>query len=393
MSGISTELRHLVLPVGAWDPAKEAPDNPFDYVDLSSVDRDTKQIVTPQTLLGAEAPSRAKQMLETGDVLVSTVRPNLNAVALVPEEFDGATGSTGFCVLRAKRSDLDCSYLYHWVRNPSFVAAMVRRATGASYPAVSDRIVKESKIPLPPLPEQRRIAAILDKADAVRRKRQQTLDLADDFLRSSFLDLFGDPVTNPKGWPVEELGQLIDPDRPITYGILKPGPDMLKGIPYVRVVDIADEMVVVSSLRRTTCAIADQYKRSTLQHNDVLMSIRGHVGRLALVPAELNGANITQDTARLAAASVILPEFLLAVLSSHGPQRWMARHVKGGAVKGINLGDVKLIPIPVPPTIEQERFAQIYRMVRSARSHEVAMIAKLDALHGSLTQRAFRGEL
>ena len=248
-------------------------------------------------------------------------------------------------------------------------------------------------VPLPPLPEQRRIAAILDKADVVRRKRQQTLDLADQFLRSAFLDLFGDPVTNPKGWPVKKLQELIDPERPITYGILKPGPDLPEGVPYVRVVDMADEMIKVHALRQTAHEIAEKYRRSKLQHRDVLLSIRGHVGRLALVPVELVGANITQDTARLAASPAVLPEYLLGVLSTFGLQRWMARHAKGGAVKGINLGDVKKIPIALPPKDYQERFSKTYRAMRDLRALEVTLIDKLEALHGSLTQRAFRGDL
>jgi type I restriction enzyme S subunit len=326
-------------------------------------------------------------------VVVSTVRPNLNAVAQVPTELDGATGSTGFCVLRADASRLDGRYLFHWVRSPGFIAEMVSRTTGASYPAVSDRVVRGSKIPLPSLPEQRRIAAILDKADAVRCKRQQTLDLADQFLRSAFLDMFGDPVTNPKRWPVEELAQLIDPARPITYGILKPGPDTPDGIPYIRVLDMAGGEVAVGSVRRTTAKIAEQYKRSTLRERDVLLSIRGHVGRVALTPAALDGGNITQDTARLASGPPLLPEYLFGALSSAAIQHWMVKHVKGGAVQGINLGDVKRMPVPVPPMSDQERFAALWSRAIAAQSSARAALCWQAALSGGLVECAFRGRL
>ncbi|HHQ4765686.1 TPA: restriction endonuclease subunit S, partial [Aeromonas veronii] len=143
------------------------------------------------------APSRARQLVKENDLLIATVRPNLNGVALVTADFDGATASTGYCVLRANKNKLDERYLFYWVQSVHFIRDMISKATGANYPAVSDKIIFDSKIPLPPLAEQKRIAAILDKADAIRQKRQQAIALADDFLRSIFLDMFGDPVTNP----------------------------------------------------------------------------------------------------------------------------------------------------------------------------------------------------
>src|SRR5690606_29415613 len=176
----------------------------------SAVDQDAKAVTGARELACSEAPSRARQLVRVGDVLVSTVRPNLNGVALVPAELDGATASTGFCVLRPRAGQLDSRYLYQWVKSPRFVSDMVRKATGASYPAVSDRIVCESKRPLPPLPEQRRIAEILDKADALRAKRRAALAQLDTLTQSIFLDMFGDPATNPKGWPRKELQDLFD---------------------------------------------------------------------------------------------------------------------------------------------------------------------------------------
>src|SRR5690606_33476042 len=176
----------------------------------SAVDQDAKAVTGARKLACSEAPSRARQLVRAGDVLVSTVRPNLNGVALVPMELDGATASTGFCVLRPRAGQLDSRYLYHWVKSPRFVRDMVRKATGASYPAVTDKIVCESKLPLPPLPEQRRIAEILDKADALRAKRRAALAQLNTLTQSIFLDMFGDPATNPKGWPIDLIGDVAE---------------------------------------------------------------------------------------------------------------------------------------------------------------------------------------
>jgi len=110
-----------------------------------------------------------------------------------------ALGADGVKVLEP-RSDIDARFAFHYI-------SALPLPTDAGY-SRHFKFLKRTWFPLPPLPEQRRIAAILDKADAVRRKRQQTLDLADQFLRSAFLDMFGDPVTNPKGWPRITIGYL-----------------------------------------------------------------------------------------------------------------------------------------------------------------------------------------
>ena len=153
------------------DP-RQRPQLHFRYVDISSVDNANKRIVSPKYLLGADAPSRARQVIRTGDVLVATTRPNLNAVALVPPELDQEICSTGFCVLRAK-ADLAPDFLFAWVQTPEFVEGLVELVKGALYPAVTDKQVLAQAIPLPPLAEQQRIAALLrEQMAAVERARK-----------------------------------------------------------------------------------------------------------------------------------------------------------------------------------------------------------------------------
>ena len=107
---------------------------------------------------------------------------------------------------------LDRKYLAYYLRSKSFLSWVSNQTAGAKMPRVSIEVIlgHHELIPLPPLPEQKRIAAILDKADQLRQKRQQAITLADDFLRSVFLDMFGDPVTNPKGWEVGPITELAD---------------------------------------------------------------------------------------------------------------------------------------------------------------------------------------
>lgn len=158
-------------PTGTRDP-REQPGQQFQYVDISSISNADKRIVEARTLLGSDAPSRARQVIRAGDVLVATTRPNLNAVALVPAALDNEIASTGFCVLRPT-IDLDTRFLFAWVRSAPFVRALSALVVGALYPAVTDSQVLSQSMPFPPLPEQRRIATVLaEQFAAVSRARE-----------------------------------------------------------------------------------------------------------------------------------------------------------------------------------------------------------------------------
>ncbi|MBU3738971.1 MAG: restriction endonuclease subunit S [Rhodoferax sp.] len=134
----------------------------FVYVDISSIDNQSKRIVEPKRLAPDVAPSRARQRLKKGDVLVSMTRPNLNAVAIVPPDLDGAIGSTGFHVLRAN-DDVEPHWLYYAVQSSRFVKAMCEVVQGALYPAVRPKDIREYTINVPPLGKQREIVAELEK--------------------------------------------------------------------------------------------------------------------------------------------------------------------------------------------------------------------------------------
>lgn len=267
-----------------------------------------------------------------------------------------------------------------------------RHVTGTTRAKLTKAGASRIEVPLPPIEEQRRIADILDRADSLRTKRRQALTLLDDLTQSIFHEMFGDPILNDHGYSVRPLSEWIDPNRPITYGILKPGEDKPNGVPYVRVVDMKDRAIDPSSLRRTTPAISAQYKRSILATGDLLMSIRGHVGRMAMVPIEAAGANITQDSARLAVApdSAI---YVLEFFRTPSTQFWMRQRTKGAAVQGINLGDLKRLPIPVAPAPEQWRFATRANAVADLRAIAIEQRECADQTFAALQQKAFAGEL
>jgi type I restriction enzyme, S subunit len=269
---------------------------------------------------------------------------------------------------------------------------LMSRQVGSAQSVVNTSVLKEWEVPVPPMEEQRRIAAILDQADALRAKRREALAQLDSLTQSIFIEMFGDPLQNPTGYPVRRLVDIVDSARPVTYGILMPGPDQDLGVKYIRVVDMRNGGIDLSAIRSTTQAISNSYKRSLLRAGDLLMSIRGHVGRLALVPEELAGANITQDTARFAITGAE-PVFIRECLRTPGFQRWMVKHTKGVAVRGINLGDVKLMPLIIPDAAAQREFARRASAIDDLVKAQRAALAESDALFASLQHRAFSSQL
>lgn len=287
------------------------------------------------------------------------------------------------------REDLvSLPFLAHFLRARGFADIV----TGVAQPQIVQNKLVSIRIPLPPLSEQRRIAAILDAADALRAKRRAALAKLDTLAQSIFVEMFGDPITKDSAWPVLRLEDIIPEDRPLTYGILMPGEDQADGIPYVRVVDMKGGGIDVVGVRRTTREISNQYRRSLLKGGDLLISIRGHVGRTAIVPEELENANITQDTARIASSRFDL-RFVQELLRHRSTQHWMARRTKGAAVRGINLGDLRHLPLISPPRRRQEKFGDAASAMHASGGYMRQQLALADALFASLQHRAFSGGL
>ena len=354
----------VVDQVSSWTPRRDDPDGEFIYVDLSAVDQDSKTIASPRRLACADAPSRARQIIRSGDVVVSTVRPNLNAVARVPVELDGATASTGFCVLRPRSEVADGAYLFQWVRSPRFVGEMVRRATGASYPAVSDRIVFESKIPLPPLPEQQRIAEILDKAHALRAKRREALAQLDTLTQSIFLDMFGDPATNPKGWPVGALRSLGRVATGGTPPSAKEG--MFDGaIPFITPGDLESDQPI----KRTVTDAGAKASRTVDAGATLVCCIGatiGKIGKSTVRSAFNQQINAVEWGARMHA------EYGCAVMRFFKPT--IIAWGSSTTLPILKKSSFERIEIPVPPVTDQQEFAlRIERVERVRTTHRVAL--------------------
>lgn len=363
MKSSTARLGDLVQRVSKWDPRKSPDHQAFPYIDLSSVDKGMKAIVPLNVPLvePADAPSRARQLVQEGDVLVSTVRPNLNGVALVDSEFDGATASTGYCVLRPDPERLDSNYLFYWVQAPGFIEKMVREATGANYPAVSDRIIKASELPLPALAEQKRIATILNKADTLRRKRRQAIELADQFLRSVFLDMFGDPQENPHEWSILTLGDLVE--------FAKDGPHVSpayseEGIPFLSTRHVKPLGVVWDDLKYLSREEATfQWKKCKPQFGDVLYTKGGTTGIACPVDFDEEFAVWVHVALLRPIPEKVNFIWLSHMLNTSFCYRQSQKYTRGATNKDLGLKRMVQIQFPCPPMHEQERFVKIKKKV------------------------------
>lgn len=378
-----TQLGTLVDEVSTWNPSRNQQDKVFTYIDLGSIDQATKAITEARKISSADAPSRARQLVKVGDILVSTVRPNLNGVAKVSDGLGDATASTGFCVLRPQKDRLDSSYLFHWVRTRSFVDAMVKQATGASYPAVSDKIIFSSKLPLPPLPEQRRIAAILDKADTLRAQRRAAIAKLDELLQSVFIEMFGDPVMSPKASDFGTLGDVVET---MQYGPRFHNEEYSShGTRIVRITDLDASGVLNFDTMPKMEVTDEELTKYGLRSGDLIFARTGAtVGKVALIkpsdPLCVAGAYFI----RMRFKDMVLPEYVLNVLSTKSIQTLIAVKSRQAAQQNFSGPGLRELPMPVPPLDLQRRFVQIAGKIQSQKQTLQRAVEETETLFRSL---------
>ena len=231
-------------------------------------------------------------------------------------------------------------------------------------------------VPLPPQPEQHAIATFLDretaKIDGLVADKERLIELLQEKrtalitsavtrgldpnvpMKDSGVEWLGEI---PAHWEVKRLWHLTPTDRRIMYGIVLPGPDVDVGVPIVKGGDVAATRLKVDSLSKTAFEIEARYVRSRLRGGDLVYSIRGSFGEVEIVPDELEGANLTQDAARVSYPSVTDGRWLLYALRSKRVFSQLEAGALGATIKGINIRDLKRVLIPVPPKSEQPEIA------------------------------------
>jgi len=383
----NVRISDLIHPVRNWNPSTSVAAD-FVYVDISSVDAKQKRIAEPKNIPCSSAPSRARQLLESTDVLVSTVRPNLNCVAYVPGEHEGAIASTGFCVLRPNKQALDSRYLFHWVQSEAFIGDMVSKATGASYPAVSDSIIHASEIPLPPLEEQRRIAAILDKAQDLSLRARLSNQLASSLIESEMIQRFDRPGSLQ---PQSALLTLVDAGVTVIDCPHSTPQWTEDGKICLRTSNLGKGDWIWQDIRHISDDdFLERSRRAPVEPGDIILSREGTVGIAAIVTSDMEvcmGQRLVQlklDTRRL------MPEYLLAqLLYLLKPQR-ISHAMTGSTSKHINVKDLRELKVHCPPIQEQLDFENFCDSAKKLRSRICILGQKSDVLSRSIQMASFK---
>ena len=320
------------------------------------------------TQLGLEKSSA--NILPEGSVLFSSRAPighvAINTVPMATNQ--------GFKSFIPDADVLDAKFLYWWLR--SHRARLEALGNGATFKEVSKAVVSKVRLPLPPLEEQKRIAEVLDRAEALRARRRAALSLLDELTQSIFLDMFGDPVTNPEGWPIRPIVELAENKDSMRVPIKQSDRDERSGkYPYygsVGIIDDIDDFIYEGP----HLLISEDGKHLETRNRPIACLADGQfwVNNHAHVLAANGNAE-------------------LVFLAFNLEMRPLHQFVTGIDQFKLNRKSMDKIPVAVPPIELQQEFAQRIRAIEDQKSRFEAHLGELGSLFASLQSRAFKGEL
>jgi len=290
----------------------------------------------------------------------------------------------GWLVLSPKSDEIHTDYFYYYLGSKEVRAKLSAKAAGAVVKNLNKEIVKALEIPLPPLAEQKRIAAILDKADAIRRKRQQAIQLADEFLRSVFLDMFGDPVTNPKGWDVRPVGEVCD--------CIVPGRDKPKSfsgsIPWITTNELNHLGTTYKSEKFLGLSgeEIEEVRAKIVAPNSVIMTCVGDLGIVSIAGEQMV---INQQLHAFLPNKNITPSFLSFALAWQ--KGYMLNMASSTTLPYMNKSVCNSVPVILPPKNLQNKFEEFSSLVSCLKLKMQAVTN--EPIIEALSKKAFSGQL
>lgn len=328
---------------------------------------------------------------KSGDILFSK-DGTVGKVYVVSEAKEFAVLSS-IAILRPKKDLLDSNFAAHYLRSPKALSAATQRKTGSALTRIILRDLKQIHVPILPLEEQKRIAAILDQADDIRRKRQHAIERLNQLGQAIFYEMFGD--IDDGRVSVAQLGDLTSK---IGSGATPKGGDSAykaEGIPLVRSMNVRDGKFSSKGL-----AFIDEHQASKLdnvvvQANDVLLNITGaSVARVCLAPAEMAGARVNQHVSIIRLNRALTSEFLEAFLLMPRTKATLLAVAEAGATRqAITKTQIESLAVPLPSQTQQQEFTDRLRMAKQSLGGMIDQSSAYGILFASLQHRAFAGEL
>ena len=364
---------------------KEDSDELIDYIDISSVDNETKRVTGYQTIAFGEAPSRARKAVKRGSVLVSTVRPNLNAVAMLEDDTPNITvASTGFCILDCKEN-VNNRFIFNFCKSKAFIDDMVSQATGASYPAVSDKIVRSALVPNYSYEEQCQISEVLDRVSAVIDNRKAELSALEDLIIARFVELFGNPITNDKGWEVAELNTVCDGIGDGLHGT--PEYDEDGEYPFINGNNLMDGVIKVTPA--TKMVNEDTYKKHFIELTDnaILLSINGTLGKLAFYNGE--EVMLGKSACYCNLKPEINREFVYGVMKTDAFAGFLESNATASTIKNVGLKAIRGFKLILPSEELQFQFIEFAKQVDKSKFAVQKSLEETQTLFDSLMQKYF----
>jgi len=373
-------------------PQRSDADSPVWNLNLDQIEPDSGRILervrVPQHELGPSTYPFA-----AGTVLYSKLRPYLNKVVVA----DGAGYATTELVpLRCNPQKVLPLYLAYFLRSAEFLSFANTVVAGAKMPRMVMSEFWKYQAPLPSLAQQCRIATILDKADALRTKRREALAQLECLAQSIFVEMFGDPLTNPKGWPVASVGEVADVQGGLQ--VTSARKNLPVQVPYLRVANVYRGRIQLDEVK-TIRATANEVARTKLVPQDMLV-VEGHgnpeeVGRGALWGGEMEECVHQNHLIRVRFdLSKVAPAFVCEYLNSpRGRQHLLRAGKTTSGLNTISVSNVRAVPIALPPLEAQKAFEQRLREVGRLKTVHQSSFEATDALFTSLQASAFRGEL
>ena len=337
-----------------------------------------------------------KQRIVPNDVVVAASSGSIYVVGKTAQARMGFAGGFGaFCKVLRPGPDVDPHYFGHYFTTSSYRRVISQMASGANINNLRKEHLDSLPIPLPALDEQKRIAGILDAADALRVKRREALAQLDTLLQSTFLAMFGDPVTNPNGWESRLFGDITASRK---LGLVRSSKEFgwEFSIPYVRMDAVTATGEFLPGRVQRTEADERELEDYRLKPGDFLFNTRNSkqlVGKVCIFPGP-EGWLFNNNLMRIRFCAEVEPAVVAMQFRFGRVQRELEKRKSGTtSVFAVYWKSLRTLPVLVPPVHLQRRFATIVESVRQQKVRQQAHLAELDTLFASLQSRAFRGDL